>query len=468
MQPCEEEVLKSERGEFNNMSVENIKKHGWWRYRYWIAIVLTFCYSIQYLDRVKTSVIAPLLMEDIGMTHAQYGDGTFLMLAFYGPMQAVVGWLCDKYGSKKVLLFSIVSWSVLTYWMAYMQTIPEWYTRQAMFGILCATEFVPSARLLARWYSKRQRAQAQAALSYAWIFTPAWAPLFVTILVAALGSWRPVFQIVACLGIFPLIAIALWVTDRPEDRKGISQEELEEIYEDEIKDGIYSIDELKRREISQEKIAKQANVSIKEILTYPGFIQITVAYIVIQALFWAAVSWSPLYLKETFGFSLSEMGWWAIIYFAFGVLGSFVGSRCSDVVFKGHRKPIIALSYICTFPFLLLLAIFQQGVNPVALLLTLSAAGFFANLAWGPYYALPAEMFSPEVYGKALGIINAVGYFVGAAGAPLVMSRLIVETPTGMSYTWSWVFIAVLAFIGFLLAVTLKEVKKEEVQAQAS
>ncbi|NSW84142.1 MAG: MFS transporter [Syntrophothermus sp.] len=443
------------------MSVATVKGHGWWRYRYWVAIVLTFCYSIQYLDRVKTSVLAPLIMKDIDLSHAQYGLGMSLMLAFYGPMQAVVGWVCDRFGARRVLLFSIVSWSLCTWWMAYMQTPQEWYIRQIIFGILCATEFVPSSRILARWFAKRQRAQAQAALSYAWILTPAWAPVFATALATAFGDWRPVFIVVAALGVLPLLAIWGWVTDRPEDHKGMSEMELHEIYEEEIEQGVYSHEELEKRSISKEKIAAQRDIPLRDILLYPGFIQLTVAYIVIQALYWAAVSWSPTYLKETFGFSIMAMGWWAIVYFAAGVLGSFTGSRLSDTVFGGRRRPIISISYICTFPFLLLLAIYKQGVNPVALLLTLSAAGFFANMAWGPYYAWPAEIFSPEVHAKALGIINAVGYFVGAAGAPLVMSRLIVKTATGVSYTWSWVFIAALAVIGFLLAVTVKEHKKE-------
>lgn len=436
-------------------------KEGLWRYRYWIAVVLTFCYSIQYLDRVQTSILAAGIMKDLGMTHAQYGDGVFIMLAFYGPMQAVVGWLCDKFGAKRVLLFSIITWSFATLWMAYVSSISEWYIRQAIFGILCATEFVPSSRILARWFPKRERAQAQSLLSFAWILTPAWAPILATFLMAALGGWRPVFMVAAIFGIAPIVMIALWVYDRPEDKKNLPKEQIRESYEDEIAEGVYSSEEVLNRAISKEKIAAQ-DLSILKIMKHPGWIQICVAYIVIQALFWAAVSWTPLYLKETFGFTMQQMGFWAVVYFAGGVLGSFIGSRLSDTKFKGRRKPIIAISYICTAPFLLLMAFYVKGVNPTVLLLTLSAAGFFANMAWGPYYSWPAEIFSPEVHAKALGIINAIGYFFGAAGAPLVMSRLIVKTDAGVSYTHAWIFIAALAVIGFILVITAKEMKRHE------
>ena len=76
---------------------------------------------------------------------------------------------------------------------------------------------------------------------------------------------------------------------------------------------------------------------------------------------------------------------------------------------------------------------------------------------WGTWNSWPAEIFNIEVYPKALGLITAMAYFFGAAGAPLVMSRLVVQTADGVSYFYSWIFIAVLAIIGSLLVLTVKE-----------
>ena len=282
-------------------------KGTWWKYRYWVATVLTVCYSVQYFDRISMGVVASPMMKELGMTYADYGNGTFLMLAFYGPMQAVVGAITDKFGAKRVLLFSIVAWSLATWWMAHVSSIHEWYLRQIVFGILCATEFVPSSRILVRWFAKRQRAQAQAALSYAWILTPAYVPVVVAPLMTAFGSWRPIFTIAALIGIAPILCIMAWVTDRPEQKKSLSPDEISESYEDEIASGVYTLDEVKKGNISQAKIAAQ-RISTKKIMSYPGWIQICIAYIVVQALAWAAFSWIPLYLKETFDFNLNAMG----------------------------------------------------------------------------------------------------------------------------------------------------------------
>jgi sugar phosphate permease len=398
------------------------------------------------------------MLKELNMTYAQYGNGTFLMLAFYGPMQAVVGFITDKFGAKRVLLFSIVAWSLATWWMAHIQTVELWYFRQIVFGILCATEFVPSSRILVRWFAKRQRAQAQSALSYAWILTPSFAPILVTMLVTAFGSWRPIFTIAALIGIIPFVIILAWIYDRPEHKKGLSGDEICESYEDEIASGVYTKEEVATGNISEEKIAAQ-RIPFSKLMAHPGWLKICIAYIVIQALAWAAMSWIPLYLKETFGFSLNTMGFWACTYFAGGVIGSFCGSLFSDKLFKGKRKPVILVSYLGVIPFLLIFAFAQKGVSPIALLLTLSACGFFANCSWGAWFAWPAEIFSAEVHAKALGIINAFGYFIGAAGAPLVMSRLVIKTDTGASYTWAWLFIAALAIVGSILVATTKELK---------
>ncbi len=53
-------------------------KETWWRYRYWVAAVLTVCYSVQYFDRISMGVVASSMMKDLGLTYAQYGARPWL------------------------------------------------------------------------------------------------------------------------------------------------------------------------------------------------------------------------------------------------------------------------------------------------------------------------------------------------------------------------------------------------------
>lgn len=162
-------------------------------YRWLIAGVLLFAYSIQYLDRVIATVLTPRFAGEIGLTTADVGTGAFLMMIFYAPAQVISGVLTDRFGAKRLLLISIVTWSFMAAWMGLIKTPSEYFYRMALFGLLIGTELVPSARILMRWFNKEGRARAQSLLSLAWILTPAWASIVATQLTVCLGDWRPVF-----------------------------------------------------------------------------------------------------------------------------------------------------------------------------------------------------------------------------------------------------------------------------------
>ena len=210
-------------------------KSSLYRFRYVLVALLTVCYSIQYLDRVKTNVLIPFISQDIGMTNVQIGIGAALMLIFYGPAQLVTGWICDRIGSRRVMLFSIIAWSGMTYWQGEVRSVDEWYLRMCLFGIMIGTEFIPSTRLIVRYFPPLQRARAQSILSWSWIVTPAWAPIVATVLFTALGNnWREVFHILAYCGSVPLALVLFFVYDKPELNKFVSKDEAVESYTEEI------------------------------------------------------------------------------------------------------------------------------------------------------------------------------------------------------------------------------------------
>ena len=414
-------------------------------YRWIIAIALFVAYSIQFLDRVKTNLLNPLIAHDLGLSMADIGTGTFLMLIFYGPSQYISGVLTDKYGAKKMLIFSVISWSVITWWMGFLHTRYEYFFRMALFGMLIGTEYVPSARILMRWFNKEGRAQAQALLSWAWILTPAWASILATQMAAHTGSWRTVFFITGGLGIFPLLLIVFVVFDRPEQYRGITREELRYSYKEEIEAGILKDDNFKD---VQSQILKVKNFSFLDLFKSRAYIAVVLVDVVMQVTYWGASIWIPLYLADKFGFKLQTMGYWSALYFVAGAVGSFVSSYLSDKVFRGNRRIMIATCFAGLIPFVLGIATMHAG-NPGLLAVVLCGMGFFANMAWGPFLTVPAEIFTPEVYGKAMGFVNGVGYVV-AAFSSKIFASLIVTTSGGKDYTQGWIFLACCIVLGIV------------------
>jgi len=434
-----------------------------YRFRYFLLTIITFCYSIQYLDRVKTNMLIPFISKDIGMSNYEIGIGAALMLIFYGPSQVVTGWLCDRFGSRRILIFSIISWSLLTYWQGSVQTVGEWYFRMVLFGIMIGTEFVPSAKLIVRYFPPKQRARAQSVLSWSWIITPAWAPVFSAFIYTYLGNnWREVFHMLAFVGVIPLLLIVIFVFDQPEHNRFVSKDEAMEAYEDEIAQGVITEDDVRSGNVASiASKSRKTDVPFGQILRTPGYIPLVFVYIAAQLAYWGVMSWSAQYLTQVHGFSVMRMGVWASIYFIGGALGAFASGWVSDKILGGRRKPMIILCFVCMIPFIVILATLTKGVSEIVLLLTLTGAGFFSNMVWGPAITLPADMFPVETYGKAIGGVNCIAY-MAAAASPYIMGWLISVDPVTktVSYFNAWIWVACTALIGVAAGCMLVDKKK--------
>ncbi|MFT3663498.1 MFS transporter [Piscinibacter sp.] len=424
-------------------------------YRWITALVLFVAYSIQYLDRVKSSVLTPAIAHDVHLSTTDIGTGAFLMLLFYGPAQYISGFLTDRFGAKKILIFSVLAWSVMTAWMGMLATREEYLFRMALFGFLVGTEYVPSARILMRWFNKDGRARAQSLLSWAWILTPAWAAVLATQMAAHAGDWRFVFYVTAALGVIPLLMIGLLIFDRPEQYPKATREDLEYAYADEIRAGTVQAGHY---ENAQKQILSHNKIGFLDFFKNPSFVAVVVVNIAMQIVYYGAMVWIPLYLSDVFGFKLTKMGFWSAAYFLSGALGSFVSAYLSDRVFKGNRRVMILACFIGLIPFILLLAT-VTAAEPAMLLVALCGMGFFGNMAWGPFLAVPAEIFSPELYGKAVGFSNGVGYTCAAFTAKIFAALIVVQNGAKV-YTNGWYFIAACVVVGIVAAWFIRPEKR--------
>jgi len=416
-------------------------------YRWILAVVLFVAYSIQYLDRVKTSVLNPSIAQDIGLTTSDIGTGAFLMLLFYGPSQLLSGWLTDRFGAKRILVFSVVAWSVMTAWMGLIASREQYMLRMALFGALVGTEYVPSARILVRWFNKSGRARAQSLLSWAWIITPAWASVFATQFADMAGSWRMVFFVTAAMGVVPLALVVFLVFERPEHHPRITEAELEYAYRDEVARGVLRAGAYGD---SQAEILRNEPISFLDFFRNPSYFAVIVVNITLVMTLYAVLNWIPFYLSDTFHFKLKDMGWWSSLYFVAGAIGSFTSAALSDTVFDGNRRIMLLASFLCLAPFIFLLAIID-GASPYLLALALFGMGFFANMGWGPLTSVPAEIFSPEVYGRAMGFVNGASFLVTAFTAKIFAS-LVTESPAGRDYSHGWIFVGLCVVVGAVAA----------------
>ena len=196
-------------------------------------------------------------------------------------------------------------------------------------------------------------------------------------------------------------------------------------------------------------------MSFLQLFENRSYVAVIFIDIAMQIVMYGALVWIPLYLSDNFGFKLQTMGLWSALYFSAGAIGSFVSSYCSDKVFHGNRKIMILTCFIGLIPFLILLSTLGHANHPL-LAFALCGMGFFGNMAWGPFLALPAEIFSPEVYGKAMGFANGAAYISAAFSAKIFSALVVVDALGRKDYTHGWEFIVVCVALGIVAASMVK------------
>ncbi len=265
-----------------------------------------------------------------------------------------------------------------------------------------------------------------------------------------------------------MILVVLFVFDHPEQNRFVKKDEAVEAYEDEIKQGVITEEDVRSGNVQLiSSKSKDRNISFSKILKTPGYIPLVFVYVAAQLAFWGVMVWSAQYLVQVHGFSVMKMGMWASIYFIGGAMGSFASGWVSDKVLGGRRKPMIVLCFACMIPFIVILATLTKGVSPFVLLLTLTGAGFFSNMVWGPAITLPADMFPVDSYGKAMGGVNCIAY-MAAAASPYIMGWLIQIDPLTRSanYFYAWIWVACTALVGVLAASMLVDKKRVKIAVE--
>lgn len=94
--------------------------------RAWLVVgLLWFVGLLNYLDRVMLTTMRGSLVEAIPMTDAQFGLLTSVFLWVYAALSPFAGFLADRFSRTKVIVFSLLSWSIVTWLTGFATTYGE-------------------------------------------------------------------------------------------------------------------------------------------------------------------------------------------------------------------------------------------------------------------------------------------------------------------------------------------------------
>jgi len=392
--------------------------------------LLTIMYLITYLDRVNVSAAAAGFGKEFNFSKTEIG---FIFSAFAYPylgFQLIGGWVSDRFGAKRTLVVCGIVWGVATILTGFAWGFVSMVLARVLLGFGEGATFPAATSAMSRWVPKENRAFAQGITHAGSRFGNAVAPAFVVAIMLTWG-WRASF--IAC-GILSLIWVAwfAWVfTERPQDHKRITPEELADL---------------------PTPKAKPANVPWMELLKrmWP----VTMVYFCYGWTLWLFLSWMPLYFYNNYGMDIKKSAIFASGVFFAGVIGDTLGGIISDKILAKTGSPNIARSWmiaVCLFLALLSLLplLFIHDVTIAAICLSLGF--FFAELTIGPFWAIPMDI-APEYSGTASGLMN-IGSSSAAIISPVVAGFLIDKTGN-----WDYPFVGsmILLACGIVLAFRMK------------
>ena len=394
----------------------------------WTAVVLLVIGGVvNYLDRSTLSIANTTIAAEFSLGPVEMG---LLLSAFSWPYALAnlpAGYLVDKFGPKKMFAWACVGWSIAGGLMALANSFGVMYALRVLLGVTESPFFTAGLKVNQRWFHEKDRAVPVAVVNTGSQIANAIAPPLLVALMLVIG-WRGMFIIIAALG---FVVVAFWLRFYRDP----NVQEMVAIHGN--AEGVSSTKKAEEQ-ASWGELFKRSNTWFMILGAFGIFYTI-----------WVYLTWLPGYLQQQLGFSLSQMGWVAMLPYMCGIAGVLFGGWLSNELIKGGMNTILARKIpIAGGAILAAAAVIPAAfVTNVPLFIALLSIGYFgAQVPIGCLWTLAADV-APSNQVASLGAIQNFGGFIGAAVAPIITGAVLAATG---SFTGVFVIGGILLVVGAL------------------
>ncbi|MGA8089646.1 MAG: MFS transporter [Terracidiphilus sp.] len=315
--------------------------------------------------------------------HAKPSDvfTAVLLTQIFRPVGALVfGMLADRYGRRPVLMFNILSFSVIELACAFAPSLVVLLVLRALFGIAMGGEWGVGAALAFESLPTEGRGGFSGILQEGYAFGSILASAAFALLFHSLG-WRGLFMV----GASPALLV-FYVQARVEESP------------------VWLAVERKRRsEPAGDSYAKKL-ASLKSFL--PTFLFLIVLMTAFMSFSHGTQDVYPTFLQVQIGLSPRAVGTIGVIYGFAQILGGFVFGTLSEK--WGRKRAIITAALLS----LVAIPAWAYGHSAVTLAMGAVAMQFMVQGAWGVVPAYLAELTPAPVRATAPGLAYQLGGLV--------------------------------------------------------
>src|SRR5229473_791316 len=395
--------------------------------------LLCLMYLITYVDRVNISTAADAIKRELGLSNIQLG---FLQLAVGYPyllFQIFGGWIGDRFGPRRTLFLCGLVWATATILTGFAGGLVTLFLCRLLVGVGEGATFPVATRAMQNWTPLGRRGFAQGITHAFARLGNALTPPIVAWLIAVV-AWRGSFIALGCCSLVWVVIWFWYFRDLPADHKAISREEL---------------DALPGRGVPEKKERPR--------VPWPALVRrmapVTIVYFCYGWTLWLYLTWLPSYFLHEYQYDLRRSALFTSAVFFAGVVGDYLGGVVSDRVLhrtgdlQKARRNVVMIGFLGSF--VCLLPVFITH-DLVAIILSLGAAFFFAEIVIGPMWSIPMDI-AGKFSGTAAGMMNT-GSALAAILSPIAFGFIIDRTGN-----WQLPFAGSLGFLllGALLAPTM-------------
>jgi len=350
------------------------------------------------MDMMFLSYSLPSLMKEFHIGPVQAGSLASYTLLGMGVGGAIGGWAADRYGRVRVVVWTIVGFSVATSLLAFTQTYWQFAALRFVSALGLGAEYVVSNTLMAEYVPTSHRTTVLGTLQSGWSLGYVCAALLAAAIIPTHG-WRPLFGL-AVAPVLVALVIRRAVPEPPSWSRATGA------------------------------TATTARRSAwHTVFATPSYRRLFLLWAATSTLlqfgYYGVVNWLPTYLVRELAFDFTKMAGFLIGTYIASIVGKIFAGWLAD---RFGRRRIYVLGGVSTALFIPVLIALH---TPATIVPLLTMFGFLYGIPYGVNATYMTESFATEIRATAVGGAYNIGR-AGAAVAPALIGLIATQYSIGL------------------------------------
>ncbi|MGO4394594.1 MFS transporter [Variovorax sp. M-6] len=369
--------------------------------------LLMVCYMVAYIDRVNLGYAQLQMKQTLPFGDEVYGLGAGIFFIGYFLFEVPSSMLLKRIGARATLLRIMFCWGLVAAATMFVQTPTQFYVLRFLLGVFEAGFLPGVVYYLTQWYPSARRGQVVAIFMSAAVAAGVVAgPLSGFIMkhfdgMNGWSGWQWLFLLQGLPASVLGVIAWFWLQDRPDEAHWLSADEKA----------------LLRERLASDPAAVQGgHGNLRALLKDPRVYALALVDFLLIGANYALVFWMPTLIRGWGVTDLVQIGLYAAIPQALGVVGMILIGRSSDRR-KERRWHYAASSFLAAFG----LWITIQSQSQLALsMLGLCIAVIGLAAATPLFITVVTEYLAKPVAATGIAFINSLAILGGAVSPPII------------------------------------------------